>query len=138
MGKNDFEIGNDDDDPKIELDVKVYWDDMKDVKLTIYRNGITIGSISYDNMRFNKLVDISHNDEFKFVCTGMKSEYSKVLTLSYSPNVGYEGFVNIGVSNALVTNKIEKSIVMGTVNYERDGEMTQPIGNIGKLTCYIE
>jgi hypothetical protein len=38
----------------------------------------------------------------------------------------------------LVTNKIEKSIVMGTVNYERDGEMAQPIGNIGKLTCYIE
>jgi hypothetical protein len=140
MGKDGFEMGNDDDDePKIELDVKVYWDDMKDVKLTIYRNGITIGSISYDNnVGFNKFVDISHDDEFKFVCTGMTSEYSKVLTLSYSPNVGYEGFVNIGVSNALVTNKIEKSIVMGTVNYERDGEMAQPIGNIGKLTCYIE
>lgn len=139
MGKDGFEMGNDDDEPKIELDVKVYWDDMKDVKLTIYRNGITIGSISYDNnVGFNKFVDISHDDEFKFVCTGMTSEYSKVLTLSYSPNVGYEGFVNIGVSNALVTNKIEKSIVMGTVNYERDGEMAQPIGNIGKLTCYIE
>ena len=45
MGKNGFEIGKDDDDPKIELDVKVYWDDMKDVKITIYRNDITIGSI---------------------------------------------------------------------------------------------
>lgn len=139
MGKDGFEMGNDDDEPKIELDVKVYWDEMKDMKLTIYRNGITIGSISYDNnIGFNKFVDISHNDEFKFVCTGMTSEYSKVLTLSYSPNVGYEGFVKIGVSNALVTNKVEKSIVMGTVNYEIDGEMTQPIGNIGKLTCYIE
>lgn len=138
MGKNGFEIGKDDDDPKIELDVKVYWDDMKDVKITIYRNDITIGSISYNNMRFNKLVDIYNGDKFKFVCTGMTSEYSKVLTLSYSPNVGYEGIVKIDVSNALVTNKIEKSIVVGTVNYERDGEMIQPIGNIGKLTCYIE
>ena len=137
MTKGDFEVSEDNDEPKIELDVKVYGHDLDDVVITIYKNGMTIGSAAYD-MGFKQIVKAEHEDEFKFVCTGMNNEYSKVMSLNYSPNAGCEGFIETVGSNAIVSNKIEKSTVVANITYFRDGEVVEPIGNIGTLMCYIE
>lgn len=137
MTKGDFEVSEDNDEPKIELDVKVYGHDLDDVVITIYKNGMTIGSAAYD-MGFKQIVKAEHEDEFKFVCTGMNNEYSKVMSLNYSPNAGCEGFIETVESNAIVSNKIEKSTVVANITYFRDGEVVEPIGNIGTLMCYIE
>lgn len=137
MTKGDFEVSEDNDEPKIELDVKVYGQGLDDVVITIYKNGMTIGSAAYD-MGFKQIVSADHEDEFKFVCRGMNSEYSKVMSLNYSPNAGCEGFIETVESNAIVSNKNEKSTVVANITYLRDGEVVEPIGNIGTLMCYIE
>jgi hypothetical protein len=135
MTEGDFEVGNDIDDPKIELDVKIYNEDLEDVKITIYKNNVTIGSAVY-NMGFNQSVFVDHGDEFKFVCEGMKSNYDKVLTLEADESC--KEFINMNVKTDVVS-KDKKSTVKGTVNFEKDGEIMGPDSmTIGKLMCYIE
>lgn len=139
MTEGDFEFSNDNDDPKIELDVKIYNEDLEDVKITIYQNTATIGSAVY-NMGFNKSVFVDHGDEFKFVCEGMKSNYDKVLTLEADESC--KEFISMDVKTDVVS-KDKKSTVKGTVNFEKvvdDKKIIQAPDNvmIGKLMCYIE
>ena len=135
MTEGDFEVDNDIDDPKVELDVKIYNEDLEDVKITIYKNNVTIGSAVY-NMGFNQRVFVDHGDEFKFVCEGMKSNYDKVLTLEADESC--KEFINMNVKTDVVS-KDKKSMVKGTINFEKNGEIMGPDSiTIGKLMCYIE
>jgi hypothetical protein len=137
IGKEGFDMSEDVGGSRVELDVKVYGDDVNDLKITIYRNGITLGSAVY-NMGFNQFVYAKQGDSFKFECTGMTSRYSKVLSLKYYPSAGCEKFIVTTIPNAEVSDKIEKSIVTGIVDYGKDNEIVQPTGVIGKLMCYVE
>lgn len=140
IGKESFDMGEDIGGSKIELDVKVYgWEGLKDAKITIYRNGIRLGSVSY-NMKLNQFVDAKHGDEFVFECEGAeyKYDYSTVLQTKYNHiDARYKDFVVRNVPTSPISNG-KKSIVRSTINYEKDGSLVSPTGNIGTLMCFIE
>lgn len=126
MSKGEVDLTNIDiDDPKVQLNVKVY-DDIKDLKITVYKNDVSLGSAVY-NASFSRIVEADHGDVFKFECTGMPAQYQKNLRLRYIKG-------NTGFDNAIDVVRVSKTVYKGTVDYEGK----DPIGNIGDLECYLE
>ena len=74
------------DSPRIELDVEKILDtNLKDLKITAYLNGVSIGSSTCENRMPMKTIEIGNGDKLKFECTGMTSASSKYLQLTYIP-----------------------------------------------------
>lgn len=84
------------DSPRIDLDLKVYDSEVSDLKITVLKNDITIGSAVY-NQGIHKTIDAESGDVFKFVCTGIPGlTYAKSLNLTFSAaNEVYEKAVTI-------------------------------------------
>lgn len=135
MTKGEIDLSNMDlDDPRIELVIKVY-DDIKNLKINVYQNNISIGSAVY-NQNLSKTVDIKDKDEFKFECVGMPvTEKPKYLYLKYEPVVDsgiYDGIVEkIPNQPSVVINTT--ATITGKINFAD----IEPAGNIGKLICYV-
>ena len=138
IGKGEYTSGENDGIPKIELDVKVYGQNMGETKIFIYKNGVQLGSAEV-NMNYNMLVDATNGDTFKFVASGYNSSYAKVLSLAYNPTRReYGNLFRIEENDVQVSNNNEKYSVYGSVDYSRDGVLMKPDGTIGTLICFIE
>jgi hypothetical protein len=146
MTKGEVDLSNIDiDDPRITLKVQVVEKNMANLKITAYKNDVTLGSAVYGNP-FEKTYEADQGDVFKFVCTGMTGDQPKTLTLKYNiENTGFDGAVNLSAKNAYVT-KGSTSTLKGTINYmvnEKDENgntisvQKEVMGSIGTLECYI-
>ncbi|MBO7209998.1 MAG: hypothetical protein J6V44_03175 [Methanobrevibacter sp.] len=109
------------DSPRIDLNIKVY-DDIKDLKITVYKNDISIGSAVY-NQDLKKTIDADSGDVFKFECTGMPAlSYNKKMNLNYSAvndnfNKAVQIFKPLQVSRQLSQNEILNGTINGgTIN----------------------
>ena len=131
------------DDPRIELEVKIY-EDIKDLKINIYQNDISVGSAVY-NQGFYKTVYINHEDVFRFECVGSYMDVNKYLTLSYDAISGdkYGNSVIIETPTIKISSS-DKTVIEGRINFMKDSgdsentkEDINAVGNIGKLICYI-
>ena len=125
MTKGEIDLSNMDiDDPRIELEIKVY-DDIKNLKINVYKNNISIGSAVY-NQNLITTVDITDKDVFKFECVGMPvTEKPKYLYLKYEPvNSGKYGNVVEMKQPSVVVNT--KATNTGNINFKD----IDPIGNI--------
>ena len=133
MTKGEIDLSNMDlDDPRIDLEIKVY-DDIKNLKINVYQNNISIGSAVY-NQNLIKTVDINDKDVFKFECVGMPvTEKPKYLYLKYEPvNSDTLGNVVEMKQPSVVVNT--KATITGNINFKD----IDPIGNIGRLMCYVK
>lgn len=130
MTKGEVDLTNIDiDDPKIRLNVKVY-DEIQDLKITVYRNNVSIGSAVY-NASLSKFVDVNHGDVFRFECTGMPDRYQRNLRLRYSKgNNGFDGAVDVV--------RVNQTEYIGRIDFSADGGIRDVIGDIGDLECYLE
>lgn len=130
MTKGEVDLTNIDiDDPKVQLNVKVY-DDIKDLKITAYKNNVSIGS-AVCNAPLSKFVDVNHGDVFRFECTGMPDRYQRNLRLRYSKG-------NNGFDGAIDTVRVSQTEYIGKVDFSVDGGIRDVIGDIGDLDCYLE
>ncbi len=133
MTKGEIDLSNMDlDDPRIELEIKVY-DNIKNLKINVYKNNISIGSAVY-NQNLITTVDITDKDVFKFECVGMPvTEKPKYLYLKYEPvNSGKYGNVVEMKQPSVVVNT--KATITGNINFKD----IDPIGNVGRLMCYVK
>ena len=130
MTKGEVDLTNIDiDDPKIRLNVKVY-DEIQDLKITVYRNNVSIGSAVY-NASLSKFVDVNHGDVFRFECTGMPDRYQRNLRLRYSKgNNGFDGAVDVV--------RVNQTECIGRIDFSADGGIRDVVGDIGDLNCYLE
>ena len=130
MTKGEVDLTNIDiDDPKIRLNVKVY-DEIQDLKITVYRNNVSIGSAVY-NASLSKFVDVNHGDVFRFECTGMPDRYQRNLRLRYSKgNNGFDGAVDVV--------RVNQTEYIGRIDFSADGGIRDVVGDIGDLNCYLE
>ena len=126
-------IDGDDDDPRLNLKVSIY-DSTKDLKITILKNGLSIGSAVY-NQPFSNIVYADNGDVFTFECTGVSAQYSKILNLVYTES--YER-----LKDCVKIEKPQISIIKGgdtrisaTIDYT---DIVDPVGDIGTLECYIQ
>jgi hypothetical protein len=134
MTKNEVNLSNVDiDDPRLDLSVKVY-DNIKGLKINIYKNNVSVGSAVY-NQEFHKNIDAFDEDEFKFECVGMTSQNPKTLYLEYTPiDNRFDNAINISNPFEIIdTNEI--GVITGKINYKN---IVDVVGNIGTLKCYIK
>jgi hypothetical protein len=106
------------DDPRIKLKVNIYDNVIQDLKITVYRNDISIGSVMYDQgYGLQKIVEANDGDTFKFVCTGATGNVERKLYLVYeiSDNKTYEILIS-QINHTIPTN------VNIYLNYE-DGKL---------------
>jgi hypothetical protein len=132
----------DKDDPKMTIVANVNCAIMG-VKITVYRNGSSIGSATY-GYGFEQVVYADHGDKFEFKCTGMTDGVPKTLTLKYKASGnGYDGAVKIDNGSVSVINTNPVTAISGVVNYNRPSEDSEEdttiggIGNMGELICEI-
>lgn len=130
MTKGEVDLTNIDiDDPKVQLNVRVH-DEIEDLKITVYRNNVSIGSAVY-NGPLVKMVSAYHGDTFRFECTGMPDRYQRNLRLRYDKgNGGFDGAIDV------VWNS--KTKCTGNVDFSADGGIRDVVGDIGDLNCYLE
>ena len=160
MTKGEINIENYDlDDPRIELNVKIY-QDIKDAIINVYQNNISVGSAIY-NQGLYKTVYINHDDIFRFECKGVHSGLMKSLKLEFLPvgvvdNNGENKYSQaVVINNSEVSINDDKTIIEGKINFikyslddngdkildyndEFVTEDINPVGNIGEIYCYID
>lgn len=127
MTKGEVNLSNDIDvdDPKINLNLKVYSADANNLKITVYKNDVSVGSAMFEQT-FYKTMDVGSGDVFKFVCSGIPPQYSKELNLEYTPtDPRYSDIVNIKKINLTLN-----SPTSGTTNGLPGGTS----GTIGGVT----
>ena len=147
MTKSEFNLSSIDlDDPTITLNVKVY-DGASNLKITVYKNDIAVGSATYDNS-LNKTIEVDDNDEFRFECVGTIVGYAE-RTMKLDADMKYDGIVEISNSSVSIDPAATKTIISGKIdwygtNKNEQGEVievTKDIevkGKIGTLTCYVQ
>jgi hypothetical protein len=147
MTKGEVDLSNIDmDEPRVDLKVKVY-DDMKDLKIVVYKNDVSIGNAVY-NQELHKTMDADNGDEFKFVCTGITGKTPKTLYLTYTQssdkyntviedeNGNKVGVVAVDIKKPFVIiNPNEKGEIIGKINYNN---IVDVVGNIGTIECFIK
>lgn len=150
MTKGDLNLSTlDIDDPTISLDISVP-DNLKNAKITVYKNDISIGSASSDQS-LNTTVDIDDRDKFKFECSGFYGLLSSTqlkLNLKYEKiKDKYSDVVKIEENNIVINPSDKNTTVEASISYikketdSEDKEVEVPIdiiGNIGTLVCYIQ
>jgi hypothetical protein len=125
------------DDPRIKLKVNIYDNVIQDLKITVYRNDISIGSVMYDQgYGLQKIVEANDGDTFKFVCTGATGNVERKLYLVYEPinEEDYGSAIKISASPVVVGGSVKESIITCNINYTG----IDAVGNIGTLTCYVQ
>ena len=138
MTKGEVDLSKiDADEPRLDLNVKVY-DNIPDLKITVYKNDVSIGNAVY-NQEVIKTIDANDGDVLKFVCTGMSRDIPKKLYLIYEPidkrfNTEEACAVEIEKPFVIIGKNITGEI-KGTINYKN---IIDPVGNIGTIKCYIK
>lgn len=156
MTKGEVDLTNYDlDDPRVELEMKIY-DDKEDATMIVYRNDISIGTAKY-NQSFYKTEYINDGDIFNFELTYPSKQLSltKRLRLKFTPvSDKYKNSVVIENESVDIVSS-DKFTIVGKIKFsnhpslDEDGNQIvdsngnlvfneiNAIGNIGKISCYI-
>jgi hypothetical protein len=125
------------DSPRIDLNLKVYDEDVSDLKITVMKNDITIGSAMY-NQILHKTIDADSGDVFKFVCTGIPNlAYAKKLNLTFSPaNEAFKKAVTIIKPLSSVISSPDIKLEVGDSDmptFDVGGTLDVPVIDIGGI-----
>jgi hypothetical protein len=124
------------DDPRINVHVKISDSSLTNAKIVVYKNDDSKGNAIYGR-EFGECYDAGSGDVFKFVCSGVTSGKTKTLYLEYDKtNNAFDGIVTIKKSPVKITNNGE-FIVEAALNFYKEEELQDVIGNIGTLRCSI-
>ena len=120
MTKGEFDLSNVDiDEPRVELKISVY-ENIKDLKIELYKNGISTGSAKF-NENVNKILDVNDGDVFTFKCTGVPKNITKRMYVTYTAsNKNYnttfkEGDVTL-IAKAVKFSKDSMQLISGGDN----------------------
>jgi hypothetical protein len=140
MTKGEVDLSNIDiDDPRVDIKVEVHDSIIKDLKISFYKDGVSIGSAVY-NQNLLKTMNAFHGEKFEFICTGMSGDIPRKLYLEYRPdNEGFAGAVKIEKSPVTLISGSE-SVVTGIIDYidKETNAQKEVVGSIGTIYCYIE
>jgi hypothetical protein len=153
MTKNEFDLSSLDlDDPTVTLNVNISDLLSDDLKITVYKNGISTGVASH-KQGLNKTVEIENGDVFEFECVGtITGGRKRELKLIYEGReIGGETINVPGVEIKTSSISLNPSAAATVVNVNEslvatvccsncaisDKDPIEFIGNIGSIKCYI-
>ena len=131
-----------DDEPTIDIELVI--GNNENLELSVYKNDKYLFDAAYDPKSKNgnvytTTVTASHTNIFKFICVGGEKD-KQVMHLEYIPDktYGFNGAVDIKIPNLNITESNEEFVLSGMINYLRNSELVDPLGNIGKIKCYLK
>jgi hypothetical protein len=145
MTKGEFDMSNIDiDEPRVELKISVP-ENIKDLKIELYKNGISMGTAAF-NENINKILDVNDGDVFTFKCTGLPKNIIKHMCVTYAPsNKNYDTTIDDNgvtlIAKAVKFSKNSMQLISGgnnTITGTIDFTNIDPVGNIGVINCYIQ